>query len=191
MFDMIHYQAEKKVHLGRFHSTFFENLTEAQSLIIDATIISAPSFQDVFGRVVNGFGKTNKLARWSKEHEAEQFLVLLSLYIYIHDAWQHVDESFLLKLKNLTDEPTQDFFCLGLESNEKEAWQTYWLTVAKRWHESLQKYGLKPKDEPIILRPFLYTTLSNYQMNYLTEFAKFFTGISPPEIKYFFAESAV
>jgi len=191
MFDSIHNEAGRKVHLGRFHSTFFDDLTEAQSLIIDATILSAPSSQDIFEAVVNGFGKTNKLARWSKEHEAEQFLVLLSLLIDVFDAWQHVDESFWLKLKNLTDEPTQEFFCLGLTLKEREAWQTYWLKVAKRWHASLQEYGLKPKFEPMVLHTLMYGSLSVFQMGYLTQYAKFFTGISPPEIRQYLAQSAV
>jgi hypothetical protein len=191
MFDPIHDEARSRLNLGRFHSTFFDDLTEAQSLIIDATILSAPSSHDIFGLVVNGFGKANKLARWSKEHEAEQFLVLLSVFISIFDSWRHVDEGFCLKLRHLTNEPTQEFLCLGLALNEKEAWHTYWLNVAKRWHDSLQEYSLKLKFEPLFLGPLLSSKLSDFQMNYLTQYAKFFTGISPPEIRQYLAQSDV
>lgn len=190
MFSPIHDTAKKYSRFARFHSSFFEDLTEAQALIIDATILSAPSSEDLLEHHVAGFRKMNKLARWGEAHETEQFLVFLTIFIRGFDAWHHADETFLMKLKQLTNEQFEDFFGFGItmDDDSRDLWHRYWLNISKKWHHSLEDSGLKPELPMLFFGSALNLTMIQMQSRYLHQFAKFFEEISIPEIKQYLSQ---
>jgi len=191
MFSPIHDTAKKYSRFVRFHSNFFEDLTEAQALIIDATILSAPSSEDLLEHHVAGFRKMNKLARWGEAHESEQFLVFLTIFIGTFNAWHHVDKTFLMKLKQLTNEQFEDFFGFGITISEdsRDLRDRYWLNISKKWHHSLVDSGLKPELPILFFGSALYLTMSQMQLKYLHQFAKFFDEISIPEISQYLSQA--